>query len=139
LPLVEEELVAIAPNDHPLTASGALSLREIGKYPLIIREKGSATRNAVSAAFKSIGVTPRVLIEMKSTEFIKEWVSLGRGVSILIKRAVTSDDLKRFRLIPLKEKLSLDVSAFFLKSRKHDVSIRRFVHHMEDLKSKGML
>ena len=138
-PLVKEELVAIVPQDHPLSTRDILSLKDIEKYPLIIREKGSATRYAVSAALESTKTKPSVLIDMKSTEFIKEWVSQGKGISILIRRAVTPDDLKRIRLIPLKEKLFLDVSVLFLKSRKYDLAIRKFIHHVEELKSKYML
>ena len=138
-PLLKEELVAIVPPNHPLSARASLSLRDLEGYPLIIREKGSATRKVVSAVLESMKIKPSVLIEMKSTEFIKEWVSQGKGISILIKRAVTDDDLKRFRLIPFEEKPSLDVSVLFLKSRKFDLAIRRFLHHVEDLKSKYTL
>jgi len=138
-PLLSEELVAIVPRDHPLSSQVSLSLRDIEGYPLIIREKGSATRNAVSAVLESMKIKPSVLIDMKSTEFIKEWVSQGKGISILIKRAVTADDLERFNLLPLQEKPLLDVSVLFLKSRKYDLAIRRFLHHVEELKSKHTL
>jgi DNA-binding transcriptional LysR family regulator len=138
-PLLKEELVAIVPRDHPLSSRASLSLRDIQGYPLIIREKGSATRNAVCAVLESMKIKPSVLIDMKSTEFIKEWVSQGKGISILIKRAVTADDLERFSLLSLQEKPSLDVSLLFLKSRKYDLAIRRFVHHVEELKSKHVL
>jgi DNA-binding transcriptional LysR family regulator len=138
-PLLKEELVAIVPRDHPLSSRTSLSLRDIQGYPLIIREKGSATRNAVCAVLESMKIKPSVLIDMKSTEFIKEWVSQGKGISILIKRAVTADDLERFNLLPLQEKPSLDVSLLFLKSRKYDLAIRRFIHHVEELKSKHAL
>jgi DNA-binding transcriptional LysR family regulator len=138
-PLLKEELVAIVPPNHPLSARASLSLRDIEGYPLIIREKGSATRNAVSAILESMKIKPSVLIDMKSTEFIKEWVSQGKGISILIRRAVTTDDLQRITLIPLEEKPSLAVSVLFLKSRKHDLAIRRFLHHVEEFKSKYML
>jgi DNA-binding transcriptional LysR family regulator len=138
-PLLREELVVIVPHDHPLSSRVSLSLRDIEGYPLIIREKGSATRNAVSTILESMKIKPSVLIDMKSTEFIKEWVSQGKGISILIKRAVTADDLERFSLLPLQEKPSLDVSVLFLKSRKYDLAIRRFLHHVEELKSQYTL
>jgi DNA-binding transcriptional LysR family regulator len=138
-PLLREELVVIVPHDHPLSSRISLSLRDIEGYPLIIREKGSATRNAVSTILESMKIKPSVLIDMKSTEFIKEWVSQGKGISILIKRAVTADDLERFSLLPLQEKPSLDVSVLFLKSRKYDLAIRRFLHHVEELKSQYTL
>ena len=138
-PLVQEELVVIAPLNHPLSARDSMSLKSIEGQPLIVREKGSATRNIVTSALESMKITPSALIEMKNTDFIKEWVSQGRGISILIKRAVSPEDMRRLRVIQLKEKLSLGVSVLFLKSRKYELSVRRFVHHVEELKSKYVL
>jgi DNA-binding transcriptional LysR family regulator len=76
---------------------------------------------------------------MKSTEFIKQWVSRGTGVSLLIKRAVMEDDRKHLKVIPLKESLTLEVSLLYLKSRKSDRSIQRFLDHVKELKSKSVL
>ena len=139
LPLVKEELVAIVPTNHPFSTRESISIKEMEGRPLIVREKGSATRNAVLSAFESLHVKPAALIDMKSTDFIKEWVSQGKGKSILIRRAVSADDLKHLRAIPLRERLSLEVSMLFLKSRRNDVAIRKFVRHVENLKSKYVL
>ena len=68
---------------------------------MIIREEGSATRKLVFSAFESMGIKPANLIDMRSTDFIKEWVSQGAGVSLLIKRAVLEDELKYLDVIPL--------------------------------------
>ncbi|MGZ3653845.1 MAG: LysR substrate-binding domain-containing protein, partial [Bdellovibrionota bacterium] len=84
-PFVREELFLITPKKHPLARKEAVSLGEIRPYPFIIREEGSATRGVVLAAFSKMNIAPSVLMEAKSTEFIKEWVSQGKGVSILIK------------------------------------------------------
>ena len=138
-PLVKEELVAIVPWSHPLAVKESLSLKEIEGHPLIIREKGSSTRNIVLGALETMNIRPSVLIDMKSTDFIKEWVSQGKGISILIKRAVLTDDLKRVKMVTLKESLILDVSVVFLKSRSYDPSIRRFLHHVEGLKETSVL
>ena len=138
-PLVKEELVVIAPPNHPLAQRKSISLQEIQGYPLIVRERESATRKTVLSAFESLRVKPSALIVMESTDFIKEWVSQGKGISILIKRAVRTEDLKRIKAIPLKEQLSLDVYVVFLKARKYDLAIRRFVHHLEELKLKYVL
>jgi hypothetical protein len=55
----------------------------------------------VLSAFEALNIKPSVLIDMKSTEFIKEWVSQGKGVSLIIKRAVLADDVKYLKAIPL--------------------------------------
>ena len=139
LPLIAEELVLITCHNHPLSNKPSASLEEIAKYPLVIREEGSATRKVVLSAFEGKKITPNILIDMKSTEFIKEWVSQGKGVSLLIKRAVLEDELKYLKVIPTEDALSLEVSVLFLKSRKYDRSIQALLDFIKDLKSKGFL
>jgi DNA-binding transcriptional LysR family regulator len=133
-PVLREELMLIAPNSHPLAQKKSVSLSEVKSYPLIIREEGSATREAVLTAFSALHITPSVLIEAKSTEFIKEWVSQGRGVSILIKRAVLGEEDKLLMPVPLREPLFLEVSVVYLKSKRYDALIQSFVEYVRQLK-----
>lgn len=138
-PLLKEDLVLITSNNHPLSGKESVSLKELDGYPLVIREEGSSTRKVVLSALESMKVKPSILIDVKSTEFIKEWVSQGKGVSILIKRAVLYDERKHLKVIPLVEPLSLEVSVLFLKSKKYDTSVQKFVDHLKELKSKSVL
>jgi DNA-binding transcriptional LysR family regulator len=138
-PLIKEDLVLITAKGHPLAHKRSVSLAEIADYPLVIREEGSSTRRVVLSAYGSLNIKPAVLIDMTSTEFIKEWVSQGTGVSLLIKRAVLEDERKHLKAIPLKESLSLEVSVLCLKSRKYDKPIQRFIDHIKELKSKSAL
>jgi DNA-binding transcriptional LysR family regulator len=133
-PVLREELMLIAANNHPLARRRAVSLSDVKNYPLIIREEGSATREVVLAAFSAMQITPSVLIEAKSTEFIKEWVSQGRGISILIKRAVLGEEDKSLTWVPLHDPLFLEVSLVFLKSKSHDPSIQKFSTYLKGLK-----
>ena len=133
-PVLREELVLIAANNHPLARKRVVPLSDVKTYPLIIREEGSATREVVLAAFSAMHITPSVLIEAKSTEFIKEWVSQGRGVSILIKRAVLGEEDKSLAKVPLREPLFLEVSLVFLKSKRQDPSIQKFSACLKELK-----
>ncbi|OPX94310.1 MAG: HTH-type transcriptional regulator CysL [Syntrophorhabdus sp. PtaB.Bin006] len=139
LPLLKEDLVLITCNNHPLSGRESVSLKEIEGCPLVIREKGSSTRKIVLSALESMRVRPSQLIYMKSTEFIKQWVSQGKGVSVLIRRAVLEDERKYVKVISLEEKLSLDVSVLLLKSKKSDTSIQKLLNHIEDLKAKSVL
>jgi len=133
LPFLKEELVLITAKKHPLATTGPVSLKEVEPYPFILREEGSGTRKAVLAAFQSMNISPSGLIEVKSTEFIKEWVSQGKGVSVLVKRAVADDELKSLSIVSLKEALSMEISVCFLKSRKNDRAIQKFSDHVKEL------
>lgn len=132
-PFVKEELVLVARKNHPLAAKEAVSLPDVQPYPFIIREEGSMTRSVVLAAFSRIGVAPTVLIEANNTEFIKEWVSQGKGVSILIRRAINVEENPSLVAVPLQEPLFLEVAVLYLKSKEHHPSVQRFVGYVKDL------
>ena len=136
MPFIKEDLVLITAKKHPLAGRGPLSLKEVEAYPFIMREEGSGTRKAVLAAFQSMNINPAGLIEVKSTEFIKEWVSQGKGVSVVVKRAVPAEESKTLSIIPLKEPLSMEISVCFLKSRKNDRAIQKFSDHLKELSQK---
>lgn len=133
-PFLNEELVLITPKDHPLSNKNSVSLEEISDYPLILREEGSATRKIVLSALRSIDITPSVLIEVKSTEFIKEWVSQGKGISILVKSAILKDENRYLRIIPLQNPLFLEISVLSLKSKRYNRWIQKFIDHIREIK-----
>lgn len=131
-PFLNEELVLITPKDHPLSNKNSVSLEEISDYPIILREEGSATRKIVLSALRSINITPSVLIEVKSTEFIKEWVSQGKGISILVKSAILKDEDKYLRIVSLQSPLFLEISVLSLKSKRYNRWIQKFIDHLRE-------
>jgi DNA-binding transcriptional LysR family regulator len=139
VPFLEEELVLIVSPVHPLTRRRAVSLKELEGYPLIIRAKGSTTRRILLQAFKVLDIYPSLLIEAASSEFIKQWVSEGKGVSVIVKRTV-EDEEKRgmIRAIPLLEKLHFKVAFLYLKEERSNPSINTFVDYIEK-KGKKMI
>jgi DNA-binding transcriptional LysR family regulator len=132
IPFLKEELVLITPKDHILSKKESISLREIKDYPLILREEGSATRKVVLTVLKSLRITPSVLIEVKSTEFIKEWVSKAKGISVVIKRSILEDEKRDLKILPLVPPLLLEISILFLKSMKYNIWIQKFVDHLRN-------
>ena len=132
IPFLKEELVLITPQDHILSRKESISLREIKDHPLILREEGSATRKVVLSALKSMRITPSVLMEAKSTDFIKEWVSKGKGISVLINRSILEDEKRHLMIIPLSPPLLLEISILFLKSMKYNMWVQKFTEHMRN-------
>jgi DNA-binding transcriptional LysR family regulator len=138
VPFMREELVLITARNHPLANRGVVDAKEISEYPLILRETGSAARGVVLDALADAGVVPSMMMEAKSTGFIKEWVSQGKGISILIKRAIRDDENEYLSVVPLKCSLALETSAVLLKSRKSDPLLQGFVRRLfERLERRG--
>jgi DNA-binding transcriptional LysR family regulator len=133
IPFLKEELVLIVSPNHPLVKRKTVSLKGLGRYPLIIRAKGSTTRRIILQAFKEVGIHPSLLIEAGSSEFIKQWVSEGKGVSIIVKRTVEDEERRGIiKTIPLLEKLYLQVAFLYLKEEKSNPAIKTFVNFIEN-------
>lgn len=139
IPFLKEELVVIVSPSHPLANQKEVSLKVVGDYPFIIRAKGSTTRKIVMQAFKESGVWPSLLIEAGSSEFIKQWVSEGKGISIIVER-IAEEEARRGQIIrvPLKEKFFLQVALIYLKSEKNNPAIKNFRRFIEEKRKEWM-
>ncbi len=88
VPFSREELVVILPPGHRLAGGRAVAFRELAGEPFIMKEAGSGTRKVVNDLFRRHGFSPNVLMETGNNEFIKQLVSRGEGVSILVRACV---------------------------------------------------
>jgi DNA-binding transcriptional LysR family regulator len=139
IPFLREELVLIVSPTHPLAKRQTVSLKEIERFPLIIRAKGSTTRRILLQAFKDLDIHPSLLIEAGSSEFIKQWVSEGKGISVIVKRTVEDEEKSGIiKIVPLLEKLYLEVAFLYLKEERSTPVIRTFIHYIEN-KGKKMI
>jgi DNA-binding transcriptional LysR family regulator len=133
IPFLKEELVLIVSPTHSLAKRQAVSLGEIERYPLIIGAKGSTTRKILLQAFKELNIYPSLLIEAGSSEFIKQWVSEGKGVSVIVKRIVEEEEKREvIKTVPLMEKIVLEVAFLYLKEERSNPAIKTFVNYIEN-------
>jgi len=85
----QDELIVIMPQNHPLTGVEQLTLKSLIEYQIILREPGSGTREMIELAFKQkldFEIDP--VIELYSTESIKESVRVGLGIALVSKQAI---------------------------------------------------
>jgi DNA-binding transcriptional LysR family regulator len=91
-----DELQLVVPPDYPVK-TGGLSPERLASERLLIREEGSATRQATERALRQAGVTLRPAMELDHTETIKRAVMAGLGVAFVSRYAV-EDELRTGRL-----------------------------------------
>ena len=133
IPFLKEPLVLIVSPNHSLAKRKVVSLRELEGYPFIIRGKGSTTRRIVLQAFKDLEIRPSLLMEAGSSEFIKQWVSEGKGVSVIVKRIVGDEEKREIiKTVPLLEKLHLEVALLYLKEERANPAVKTFVNFIEN-------
>lgn len=91
VPWRRDELMVIAPPDHPLVHTKTVALADLLAEPFVLREQGSGTREVIEAALRDHGVTLRIPLELGSTEAIKRAVAAGMGLAIVSQATVTSE------------------------------------------------
>jgi LysR family transcriptional regulator, low CO2-responsive transcriptional regulator len=78
----DELLLAFAPA-HPWAAGRPIPAEELRKQPLILYQRASYTARLVDDFFQKLNIVPSTVMEVASTEAIKELVKLNLGVSVL--------------------------------------------------------
>lgn len=87
--LWEDELAVVVGRDHPwVRRRKPVGARELAATPMLLRERGSGTRDVFTAALAAIGLEPVVDMELGSTTAIKAAVAAGRGPAVLSLLAV---------------------------------------------------
>jgi len=110
-------------------------MESCAREPVIMRETGSGTRETIDDFFKRQKCIPNIFLETANTEFIKQLVSQGYGISFLVKEAVI-EDLKANRLatIPLQhEKVYLAVNIAYLKKQPLGLTAQAFLKVLDGL------
>jgi len=102
-PIVTYNPVVITPLNHPLTKIGKVTIRDIGKYGLILPPRHLSTWHIVKMVFAQHNVNFEVTLEAGGWEVIKRYVSLGQGISIVTDVCITEEDRALMKVIPVAQ------------------------------------
>ncbi len=122
----EDEIIVIAPSDHPLSRKRSVGFEDLLREPWIIREEGSGTQMTVERALRKKGKSLKdfnVAIEMGSTSSVKEGVKAKLGLAFISRRAV-EEELNRnlFTSITLEGLKSISRQFYIVSQRGKTVS-----------------
>lgn len=100
LPVMEDELVLICGQTHPLYDAKLLGLDQLEKFNFIVREQGSGTRELLERVFKDKGLNLKITWECSGFDSIKKSVVEGHGLAAISRRLITSElESKAVRII----------------------------------------
>lgn len=91
-------VVAVAPGHPWARRSRGVEAAELAATPLILRERGSGTRQVLDAALAGLGGLAEPLLELASTTAVKAAALSGAGPCVLSELAV-GDELAARRLV----------------------------------------
>jgi DNA-binding transcriptional LysR family regulator len=99
VPIHRDELVVIAPPNHPLAAKQSVTVADVVEYPLLLPKVGR-TRDALEQLFHDRRLKPIVSMELDSSELLKRFVAVAVGVGF-IPRSNVIEDLQAKALVAM--------------------------------------
>lgn len=100
LPFQSHRIIAVVNRKHPLASYKSISLRELARHDLVLREPESKTRQVVESAAREHGVDLKPVYEINSREAIFHAVKHGLGIGVVNELEFLADpDL---RAVPLE-------------------------------------
>ncbi|MFP3916607.1 LysR family transcriptional regulator [Lysinibacillus telephonicus] len=91
VPIMEDELVLIMSNDHPLCKKENVAPYELTRYPFILHEKKAVSHQLAEQWMYQNKVDLNIIMEIGSIQTIKEAVELNIGIAILPKLSVEKE------------------------------------------------
>jgi aminoethylphosphonate catabolism LysR family transcriptional regulator len=97
--LSDAPLVAFVSASHAWAERAEISLRDLARMPIVLREEGSTTRALIEAEMRAAGLELFHIIEAQGREAVNEIVAAGIGVGIVSKAEAGRDG--HIRVIPI--------------------------------------
>ena len=123
-----DELVIIAPPQHPLAKKRSATVSEAAKFPLVV-PKGGHTRDALEDLFFERKLKPRYIMELDSSELLKRFVAADAGVGF-IARSNVIEDVRANSLVTITisdATIRRDLALVFRKDKSLSRAARAFI------------
>jgi DNA-binding transcriptional LysR family regulator len=129
MPFFDEQLLVIVPAHHPWAKRNTVALQELAGQSLIMREKGSGTRELIDSAFEKVHVKPLIAMEVGSNEAIKRAVESEIGLAFF-PPSVVEAEIKEGTFKALKvsgTRLRLSFYVIYHREKRASPLIRAFI------------
>jgi aminoethylphosphonate catabolism LysR family transcriptional regulator len=121
-----DRVVLFALKGHELARRGRASLAALAAQDLVLRERGSITREAIENAMAAANIQPRSIVEVQTREGVREAVAAGFGVGAVFESELGDD--RRFRSVVVEDTdLAVAEYAVCLQDRRRVIMVRAFM------------
>ncbi|WP_454677963.1 LysR family transcriptional regulator [Achromobacter marplatensis] len=128
-PVMEDEFVAIFPARDAGAIPDVVTPQSLAGLPLVLFEPGARTRRLVDDWFEVAGVAAKPVMELGSTEAMKEIVAAGLGCAVLPKLAVSGAGQRDALAVrSLTPRLSRDLALVL----RRDKPLSRGLRHLQE-------
>ncbi len=124
--LRHDRLVLFVLKTHPLAKHSSIPASELAGQNLVVRERGSITREVFETALATADVKPGELVEIQGREAVRETVAAGFGIGIVFESEFPADPA--FHTLDVTGvDLTVTEYAACLEARRRVPMVRRFL------------
>ncbi|OJU33532.1 MAG: hypothetical protein BGN99_04060 [Alphaproteobacteria bacterium 65-37] len=121
-----DRVVLFAPVRHALARRRRAPLAALSGQELVLRERGSITREALEQAMAAADIRPGAIVEVQTREGVREAVAAGFGIGAVFESELGED--RRFRSIAIADRdLAVAEYAVCLQERRRVALVRAFM------------
>jgi len=126
LRLRTDRIVLFVPARHPFANRRRVPLAALGDQELVLRERGSITREGIEQAMAAADIRPSAIVEVQTREGVREAVAAGFGIGAVFESEFGDD--RRFRSVAVAD-ADLEVAeyAVCLQERRRVALVRAFM------------
>lgn len=82
-PLVQDSIIALVPEDHPLASNEVISLSQLIGEPIVTTPNGYGIRPLIEDCFSTVGASPNIVFEETDPSLIFQIVQNGIGIGFV--------------------------------------------------------
>jgi DNA-binding transcriptional LysR family regulator len=119
-------------RDHPWARRRRIRLADLAGKDIVVRERGSITREAFETRLVEAGIVPASLIEVQTREAVREAVGAGFGLGVVFDSEFRPDE--RFHAVDIGD-CDLSVSEYVacLQEHRQLALVRAFLDVARDI------
>ncbi|WP_066419308.1 LysR family transcriptional regulator [Bordetella ansorpii] len=135
-PVLDDEFVAIFPAGEAALPA-RVTPASLAQRPLVLFEPGARTRRLVDDWFEAAGLAARPVMELGSTEAMKEIVAAGLGCAILPRLAVQGSGVRDTLAVrPLRPRLQRQLAVVMRRDKPVSRGLRQVADMLLALRGK---
>lgn len=136
LKLNSTPIVAFVSLDHPLAAAKSLTLKELAGQALVMRERGSKTRQKLEELAATSKIELKPSIEAEGREAVREIVASGAGIGF-VSAAEFGQDSRLVSITIDAPQMLMDEALICLRERSGGKLVRVFLDTAQSMAAAG--
>lgn len=130
--LRRDRVVLFAPSSHVFAKRGRIALAALSGQELVLRERGSITREVLEQAMAAADIRPGAIVEVQTREGVREAVAAGFGIGAVFESEL-GDDRRFRRIVVTNTEFGVAEYAVSLQESRRLALVRAFMDEAERL------